>query len=171
MTDSDFPSAPSERQLNDAGAASPARSESRFQVLVQSPLRASLLRFLHSHPAESFDIDVLMQTSGRMRVDVENCLRELVDFGVARRTPGPGGRYAAVRPDDRSARAQLDRFLERQAAVSHEDRSPAVQRFRETLGRDEKMLIVFEWIRTSAKSDIAVLILGPTGSGRRSWRV
>jgi two-component system response regulator HydG len=27
------------------------------------------------------------------------------------------------------------------------------------------MLVVFEWIRTAAKSDIAVLILGPTGSG------
>jgi transcriptional regulator with PAS, ATPase and Fis domain len=41
-----------------------------------------------------------------------------------------------------------------------------VQRFRETIGRDEKMLVVFEWIRTAAKSDIAVLILGPTGSGK-----
>ena len=28
------------------------------------------------------------------------------------------------------------------------------------------MLVVFEWIRTAAKSDIAVLILGPTGSGK-----
>ena len=28
------------------------------------------------------------------------------------------------------------------------------------IGRDEKMLIVFEWIRTAAKSDISVLILG-----------
>jgi two-component system, NtrC family, response regulator AtoC len=41
-----------------------------------------------------------------------------------------------------------------------------VQRFREMIGRDEKMLVVFEWIRTAAKSDISVLILGPTGSGK-----
>ncbi len=41
-----------------------------------------------------------------------------------------------------------------------------MQRFREMIGRDEKMLIVFEWIRTAAKSDISVLILGPTGSGK-----
>ena len=34
------------------------------------------------------------------------------------------------------------------------------------IGRDEKMLVVFEWIRTAAKSDISVLILGPTGSGK-----
>jgi DNA-binding NtrC family response regulator len=60
----------------------------------------------------------------------------------------------------------LDGFLERRAAVSTEDQSPSVQRFREMIGRDEKMLIVFEWIRTAAKSDISVLILGPTGSGK-----
>src|SRR3989442_702991 len=34
------------------------------------------------------------------------------------------------------------------------------------IGRDEKMLIVFEWIRTAAKADISVLILGPTGAGK-----
>ena len=34
------------------------------------------------------------------------------------------------------------------------------------IGRDEKMLVVFEWIRTAAKSDISVLILCPTGSGK-----
>ena len=28
------------------------------------------------------------------------------------------------------------------------------------IGRDEKMLVVFEWIRTAAKSDISVLVLG-----------
>ena len=28
------------------------------------------------------------------------------------------------------------------------------------------MLVIFEWIRTAAKSDISVLILGPTGSGK-----
>jgi transcriptional regulator with PAS, ATPase and Fis domain len=50
--------------------------------------------------------------------------------------------------------------------VTVEDQSPAVQRFREMIGRDEKMLVVFEWIRTAAKSDISVLILGPTGSGK-----
>ena len=36
------------------------------------------------------------------------------------------------------------------------------------IGRDEKMLIVFEWIRTAAQSDISVLVLGPTGVGQ--WK-
>ena len=109
-----------------------------------------------------------MQTFGRMRLDVENCIRELVAFGVAQRVAGPAARRATrfVQPESDAIRDLLDEFLERRATVSHEDRSPAVQRFREMIGRDEKMLVVFEWIRTAAKSDISVLILGPTGSGK-----
>jgi len=145
----------------------PSEIEPRFHALVQSPLRAGLLRFLCARPEESFDIEALMQTFGRMRLDIENCVRELVTFGVAAKAPGPGtAKYAFVQPASDTVRDLLDEFLERRATVSHEDRSPAVQRFREMIGRDEKMLVVFEWIRTAAKSDISVLILGPTGSGK-----
>src|SRR6059058_4797180 len=140
--------------------------ETRFRTLVQSPLRAGILRYLNSRPDESFDVESLMQTFGRLRLDVENCVRELVDFGVARVLDGTPIAYTAERPADETLAEQLDHFLERRAAVSTEDQSPSVQRFREMIGRDEKMLIVFEWIRTAAKSDISVLILGPTGSGK-----
>ena len=141
--------------------------ETRFQALVQSPLRAALLRFLCSRPEEAFDVESMMQTFGRMRLDVENCIKELVAFGLAHRVAGGGTpRYAFVQPEQEALRDLLDQFLERRATVSHEDRSPSVQRFREMIGRDEKMLVVFEWIRTAAKSDISVLILGPTGSGK-----
>jgi DNA-binding NtrC family response regulator len=144
----------------------PTDLESRFRTLVQSPLRAGILRFLSARPDESFDVESIMATFGRMRLDVENCVRELADFGVIRRQPGSPARYTAVRPAQAEVTTQLDTFLERRATVSTEDQSPSVQRFREMIGRDEKMLIVFEWIRTAAKSDIAVLILGPTGSGK-----
>src|SRR5581483_1625936 len=127
--------------------------EARFKALVQSPLRAGILRYLNSRPEESFDVESLMQTFGRLRLDVENCVRELVDFGVARALNGTPPSYTAERPADESLADQLDHFLERRAAVSTEDQSPSVQRFREMIGRDEKMLIVFEWIRTAAKSD------------------
>jgi DNA-binding NtrC family response regulator len=140
--------------------------EGRFRALVQSPLRAGLLRFLNARPHESFDIEVLMAAFGRLRLDVDNCLRELVEFGVVEHETGPPPRYCAVRPPDDEAAHQLDLFLQRRAAISTEDQSPSVQRFREMVGRDEKMLIVFEWIRTAAKSDIAVLIVGQTGSGK-----
>src|SRR6058998_4214231 len=147
-------------------AAEPSDLETRFRTLVQSPLRAGILRYLSARPEESFDVEALMQTFGRLRLDVENCVRELVDFGVARVVPGQPARYTIARPANDEVVELLDHFLERRAAVSTEDQSPSVQRFREMIGRDEKMLIVFEWIRTAAKSDISVLILGPTGSGK-----
>ncbi len=155
-----------------ARQASPPRStgeadlEIRFRTLVQSPLRAGLLRFLSARPDEVFDMDALMSTFGRMRLDVENCLGELVEFGVARRIAGEPPRFTAVHPARDPVARLLDAFLEHRAAISTEDSSPSVQRFREMIGRDEKMLVVFEWIRTAAKSDISVLILGPTGSGK-----
>src|SRR6058998_3055235 len=155
-----------------ASAAAPVRPaeatdlDTRFRTLVQSPLRAGILRYLSARPDESFDVESLMQTFGRLRLDVENCVRELVDFGVARAVAGTPERFIAERPTDEALIEQLDLFLERRAAVSTEDQSQSVQRFREMIGRDEKMLIVFEWIRTAAKSDISVLILGPTGSGK-----
>ena len=139
--------------------------DSRFRNLVQSPLRAGILRFLSARPGEHFDTESLMQTFGRMRLDVDNCLRELVDFGVVARTPGEPHAFTAARPDGPAA-TLLDTFLERRANVGVEESSPSVQRFREMIGRDEKMLAIFEWIRTAAKSDISVLILGPTGAGK-----
>src|SRR5499427_7492411 len=155
-----------------SGATAAARTiepqdvETRFRTLVQSPLRAGILRYLSARPDESFDVESLMQTFGRLKLDVDNCVRELADFGVAFMVPGTPPRYMAARPANNTMADLLDNFLERRATVSTEDQSPSVQRFREMIGRDEKMLIVFEWIRTAAKSDISVLVLGPTGSGK-----
>ena len=149
--------------------ADPSEIAARFTGLVQSPLRAGILRFLCARPEETFDVEALMQTFGRMRLDVENCVRELVAFGITKKVTPAGGaapRYGFVQPESDVVDDLLDEFLERRATVSSEDRSPAVQRFREMIGRDEKMLVIFEWIRTAAKSDISVLILGPTGSGK-----
>ena len=62
-------------------------------------LRAGLLRYLSARPDESFDVESLMQTFGRLRLDVENCVRELVDFGVAQVAPGSlPPRYMIDRP-------------------------------------------------------------------------
>src|SRR5918993_1192734 len=130
-----------------------------------STARAGILRFLSARPGELFDTEALMQTFGRMRLDIENCVRELVDFGVVRKLGGDTPTYSATRPDGAPG-GLLDVFLEHRAHVGVEETSPSVQRFREMIGRDEKMLAIFEWIRTAAKSDISVLILGPTGAGK-----
>jgi DNA-binding NtrC family response regulator len=158
---------PSQDTSAPAGAAIPAPDlPARFRALVQSPLRAGILRYLFSQPNEAFEIESLMGLFGRMHLDVANCVGELVAFGVVKRLPKTPTRYAANRPDNDAVARLLDDFLGRRAAVSTEDQSPSVQRFREMIGRDEKMLVVFEWIRTAAKSDISVLVLGPTGSGK-----
>src|ERR671930_2239727 len=83
-----------------ARTAEPPDLETRFRTLVQSPLRAGILRYLSARPEESFDVESLMQTFGRLRLDVENCVRELVDFGVARVVPGTPARYAVERPSN-----------------------------------------------------------------------
>src|SRR5919197_3500452 len=85
--------------------------DTRFRTLVQSPLRAGILRYLNSRPDESFDVESLMQTFGRLRLDVENCVRELADFGVARVITGSPPRYIAERPDNDEVVELLDHFL------------------------------------------------------------
>src|SRR5256885_2888776 len=120
----------SARRASAAASVRPADTgdlDTRFRTLVQSPLRAGILRYLNTRPDEAFDVESLMQTFGRLRLDVENCVRELADFGVARVIAGTPPRYSAVRPADEALADQLDHFLERSAAVSTEDQSPSVQ--------------------------------------------
>ena len=133
---------------------------------MQSPLRAGILRFLSARPGEHFDTEAIMQAFGRMRLDVDNCVNELVEFGVVKKFAGDPPTYGAVKPEQETIAKLLDIFLEGRANLGIEESSPSVQRFREMIGRDEKMLAIFEWIRTAAKSDISVLILGPTGAGK-----
>jgi DNA-binding NtrC family response regulator len=144
----------------------PSDLEAAFRTLVNSPLRAGILRLLGARPQDAFDVDSLMSTFGCLRVDIDNCLADLTRFGVVRTIGGSVLRYTFLRPRRAPAVSLVAAFLERHASPSTEDQAPSVQRFKEMIGRDEKMLVVFEWIRTAAKSDIAVLILGPTGSGK-----
>src|SRR5437667_9250310 len=90
-------------------------AETRFRTLVQSPLRAGLLRYLSARPDESFDVESLMQTFGRLKLDIDNCVKELVDFGVVQTIDGNPPRYMAERPANEGVADQLDTFLERRA--------------------------------------------------------
>ena len=133
----------------------------RFNALIQSPLRASLLRHLHQRPDGRFSLDALAQHFARLPQDVQNCLDDLVEAGLVRASDGffeadGGGGWGPL----------IDALLKRPVRTSVEETSPAAQHFRDIMGRDEKMLVVFESIRAAAKSEIAVLILGPTGSGK-----
>ena len=85
----------------------PVDEDARFRTLVQSPLRAGLLRFLHANPDEAFDLDSLMAAFGHMRRDVDNCLHELIEAGLVRPFPGAPVRYAAQQPDRASLAGQM----------------------------------------------------------------
>src|SRR5216117_2815498 len=93
-------------------ADTPTDLDTRSRTLVQSPLRAGILRYLSARPQESFDVESLMQTFGRLRLDVENCVKELADFGVAQVVPGSlPPRYMVERPDSDALVDLLDHFL------------------------------------------------------------
>ena len=143
-----------------------AGDRARFRNLVQSPLRASLLRHFHDHPGQILDVESLVQAVARIPLDITNCLGELITQGFVRQLPGAAPRYAAAVPDDPSARLLLEQFLAAPRPSTPEDRSPALRRLRELIGVDEKMLLVLESIRTVAKTDISTLVLGPTGAGK-----
>jgi transcriptional regulator with PAS, ATPase and Fis domain len=159
------PAVPGPLAMIDAGRAT-AQARTRFMALVQSPLRAGLLRYLGARPHDTYDIESLMQTFGRIRVDVANCLRELVNGGVVRTVSAHPVLYQVARPADPEFAGLLEDFLADRPGESAEDRSPSIQRFQEMIGRDEKMMVIFESIRTVAKTDLSVMVLGPTGSGK-----
>jgi transcriptional regulator with PAS, ATPase and Fis domain len=159
------PPAPGPVTIIDGGRAT-GHLRTRFKALIQSPLRAGILRYLGARPHEAYDIEAVMQTFGRIRVDVDHCLRELVNAGVVRAFGAHELLYQFARPVDPDLAQIVEDFLADRPGESTEDRSPSVQRFREMMGRDEKMMMIFESIRTVAKTDLSVMILGPTGSGK-----
>ena len=61
----------------DGGRETHDETDVRFQGLVQSPLRAGLLRFLAGHPEQSFTVEAFMQSFGRMRAPVDKTISEL----------------------------------------------------------------------------------------------
>ena len=149
------------------GGAQPTPSpQSRFKLVVQSPLRAALVRHFFANRQATFDAEGLMQTFGRLRADLENCLRDLAGHGLIERRNGSPPRFGAASRLPPGIEPLLEEFLARRSGSRSPDEAPSVQRFREMIGRDEKMILVFEAVRTVAKTDLSVLILGPTGSGK-----
>jgi DNA-binding NtrC family response regulator len=138
----------------------------RFESLVNSPLRASLLRFLFARRDGTFEIETLTAALGCMRADAERCLDALVAAGLVQRRMSGTIHYGAATPAHPMLARLLTDFLARPSGDAHLSTTIAVRRLQELVGRDEKMLLVLESIRTAAKTDISVLVLGPTGAGK-----
>lgn len=109
-----------------------------------------------------------MTVFGAMPHDVHRCLVRLAEFGVARHARDGSGTYGAAWPARSAAVALLRAFLDEDDAVDAEARSAAAGRVRRQVARDEKMLVVLEWIRTAARSERPVLVIGPEGADARS---
>ena len=92
-----------------------------------------------------------MQSFGRLRQDIENCVRELVMVGVARVAAIVGSpSYCAAHPSDPALAAlPKGKFLETPRYQCRR-RVGTVQLPRDDRRRERCRL--FEWIRTAAKS-------------------
>jgi transcriptional regulator with PAS, ATPase and Fis domain len=160
------PLTPARREASARPRPTSDEARTRFRALVQSPLRAALLRYFYAHAGERFDVSDLMQAFGRLRVDTENCLRELVASGAIVRVSGTPVRYTIPPQLDEQLAELVREYVHATPLSMNEEYLPSVQRFRDMIGRDEKMAVVFEAMRTAARTDLTVLILGPTGSGK-----
>lgn len=143
--------------------------KSKFKLLVQSPLRSEILTHILNNPNRTFDVDELSRTLGRMRVDLENCLSSLMEFGLLNRIPTARGEsgYQYFPPRDARLNKLIAEYITQQSSgLAKKSVSVAQKYFQGMIGRDKKMAVVFEMIRIVAKYDIPVLILGETGTGK-----
>ncbi|MFQ5671103.1 MAG: sigma-54 interaction domain-containing protein [Acidobacteriota bacterium] len=136
--------------------------------LLGSPLRLALVAILRHAPGTRFDLETLSRKTGRLKVDVEQCLEpliglDLVDVSFSPKLGGLGYRY---RPLVKDLEILLQNCLQQHHGDLERAAEAGVKYFEGMIGRDEKMLVVFEMIHTLAKSDISALILGATGTGK-----
>ena len=140
----------------------------KLRRLLGSPLRVALLAILRRERDESLDIETLARRTGRMKSDVENCLKALVDMELLDLGYNAEKRTSTFRyvPGVRDMEQVIETILQEQGSSLQRQQEAHVKYFEGMIGTDEKMLVVFEMIHTVAKSDIAALILGPTGTGK-----
>ena len=61
-------------------AFAPLPEAEKLRRLLGSPLRVALVSFMRRERDERFDLDSLSRRTGRLRGDVEGCLKALVDM-------------------------------------------------------------------------------------------
>jgi transcriptional regulator with PAS, ATPase and Fis domain len=136
--------------------------------LLSSPLRLTLLAILRRDRKERTSLDSLARKTGRLRIDVEKCLNPLVKEDLVTTSLDPDGddRFYQYRPALPHIESAIDEAMREKNGQLERTIEAEEKYFEGMIGRDEKMLVVFEMIHTVSKSDISALILGPTGTGK-----
>ena len=146
----------------------PLPEAEKLRRLLASPLRVALVAVLRRNSEEGFDLDSLSRRTGRMKSDVECCLKSLVEMELLALTYDARKRTSCYRyvPAVPDVEQVIAAVLEEQDSSLQRQEEATVKYFEGMIGNDEKMLVVFEMIHTVAKSDISALILGATGTGK-----
>ncbi len=140
-----------------------------IKCLFISPLRKQLFKHMAENRENLYSIQQLAHMTGRMVSDVESCLEPMVEFDIVRKVCEPSQDmtlYGFHSPRNTRVRSIIRNMLTDKASRESIFDDVRNKYFEGMIGVDEKMKVVFELITTVAKTDISVLIRGPTGSGK-----
>ncbi|MFQ5766726.1 MAG: sigma-54 interaction domain-containing protein [Acidobacteriota bacterium] len=151
-----------------AGKPEENQETERALRLLASPLRLNLVAILRAQEGHGLEIQELARKTGHMKVDIENCLKPLISMGLVgvNYDGNDGGRRYRYRPGGLELEEAISRVLSAHDQTLQRTAAAGAKYFEGMIGRDEKMLVVFEMIHTVSKSDISALILGDTGTGK-----
>ncbi len=134
---------------------------------MRSPLRLHLLRTFQEDPARVFDAANLSRTSGILVRDVLACLAPMVEDQIIEEVPIPNGLgYRLRNAGEGGLLPAIEMVLKDNSRAIEQYATVREKFFSNMIGVDEKMKIVFEMIRTIARTDATVLIIGETGTGK-----
>jgi len=132
-----------------------------------SPLRLHLLNTFAKEPARVFDAASLSQKAGILIRDIVACLSPMISEEIVEEVPIPGGRgYRLTNAGGNGLLDSVSEIINDNIAMVSKYANVREKYFSGMIGVDQKMKLVFEMIRTIARSDATVMIIGETGTGK-----
>lgn len=134
---------------------------------MRSPLRLQLLDIFIKEPARVFDAASLSQKAGILIRDIMACLSPMISEEIVEEVPIPGGRgYRLTNAGGNGLLESIREIINENDAIVTKYTNVREKYFSGMIGIDQKMKLVFEMIRTIARSDATVMIIGETGTGK-----
>lgn len=134
---------------------------------MRSPLRLHLLKIFVEEPARVFDTSHLSKKAGILIRDIVACMAPMITEEIVEEVPIPGGKgYRLKNAGENELLETIHSILDDNTELIDKVTAVRDKYFAGMIGIDEKMKIVFEMIRTIARSDATVMIIGETGTGK-----